>query len=521
MQTPNKNLVLAAMVFAVAMTFIDQTIVAIAIPHIQKELSLTGTGSQWVINGYLLALSALFAFGGRLGDVLGRRRMVVIGVIGFAVTSALCGLTPKGSVAEAWIITFRVLQGATAALMFPASVAIVVASYPLRERGRAMAIFFGISGGLTAIGPIAGGFLTQWTWRAIFWVNIPVAIIALVLIWLSHPDNERRPAKIDYRGTVLITGAMGLVVLGLQQSSTWGWGNIATWVTIIVGLGLGVAFLRWERRVPEPLLRLGIFADRGFAVDTAALGLMSVVFVPFFFFASIYAQVALGESSSNAGEYLLYWFIGFVVAAQIGGRMLDRGGARRPVVIGSALAAIGFYLLAGQLLHLSLHKQTLNIIFAGVGLGMMLGPASTDAVNRAPSGTYSEVTGITQTARNFGASLGLAVLGSILITRTVHNVTPVLTRAGVPSHIAHSIASAIGSGSPASGASFNHAPPALVHQVQLAFAHSTQTVFYIMTGVFVATFLIVVRGMPRGQVELAADDEPAAQATAREDRLPA
>src|SRR5690242_17733531 len=125
----NKHLVLAAMVFAVAMTFIDQTIVAIAIPDVQRELSLSATASQWVINGYLLSLSALFAFGGKLGDVLGRKRMVVIGVTGFAVASALCGFTPKGSVAEVWIITFRVLQGATAALLFPAAVAIVVASF--------------------------------------------------------------------------------------------------------------------------------------------------------------------------------------------------------------------------------------------------------------------------------------------------------------------------------------------------------------------------------------------------------
>src|ERR1700760_1308817 len=207
--TTNKNLVLAAMVFAVAMTFIDQTIVAIAIPNIQKQLSLSPTGTQWVINGYPLALSAVFAFGGKLGDVLGRKRMVLVGVTGFAIASAACGLTPKGSIAEAWIIFFRVVQGAMAALLFPAAVAIVVASFPLRERGKAMAIFFGISGGLTAIGPIAGGFLTQWTWRSIFWINIPVAIIALILIWRSKPENERRPTKLDYRGTVLITGAMG------------------------------------------------------------------------------------------------------------------------------------------------------------------------------------------------------------------------------------------------------------------------------------------------------------------------
>jgi MFS family permease len=220
----NKNLVLAAMVFAVAMTFIDQTTVAIAIaiPHLQKDLSLSATGSQWIINGYVLSLSALFAFGGRLGDVLGRRRMVVTGVIGFAVTSACCGFTPTGSIAEAWIITFRVLQGATAAIMFPAAVAIVVSSYPISERGRAMAVFFGISGGLTAIGPIAGGYLTQWTWRSIFWINVPVALIAMFLIWRSKPTEERHPAAIDYRGTMLICAAMGLLVLGLQQSATWG-----------------------------------------------------------------------------------------------------------------------------------------------------------------------------------------------------------------------------------------------------------------------------------------------------------
>jgi MFS family permease len=213
---PNRQLVLAAMVFAVAMTFIDQTIVAIAIPNIQRNLSLSGTGAQWVINGYLLSLSALFAFGGKLADVLGRRRVVVLGVIGFAITSALCGLTPTSGIGETWIIVCRVLQGATAALLFPAAVGIVVSSFPVAERGKAMALFFGISGGLPAIGLIAGGYLTQWTWRAIFWINIPVAIIALILIWRSKPDNERHPGSLDYRGTVLITGAMGLIVLGLQ-----------------------------------------------------------------------------------------------------------------------------------------------------------------------------------------------------------------------------------------------------------------------------------------------------------------
>src|SRR5580658_5916172 len=195
----SRNLVLAAMIFAVAMTFIDQTIVSIAVPQIQKELGLTSTGVQWAVNGYLLSLAALFAFGGRLADTVGHRKMVTLGVIIFAAASAMCGLTPKGSLAEAWIVTFRVVQGAGGAIMFPAALAIVVQTFPLRQRGRALAIFFGIAGGLTAIGPILGGFLTEWTWRGIFWVNIPVAIIALVLIYISKPETEYKAAPVDYR----------------------------------------------------------------------------------------------------------------------------------------------------------------------------------------------------------------------------------------------------------------------------------------------------------------------------------
>jgi EmrB/QacA subfamily drug resistance transporter len=499
MPKPNKNLVLAAMVFAVAMTFIDQTIVAIAVPDLEGDLSLSATGAQWIINAYLLALSALFAFGGRLGDVAGRRRMVIIGVIGFATASALCGLTPTTGIAQAWIITFRAVQGAFAALMFPAAVGIVVASFPLRERGRAMAIFFGISGGLTAIGPIAGGYLTQWTWRSIFWINVPVAIIALLLIWRAHIEEERHPAKLDYRGTVLITAGMGLLVLGLQQSSEWGWSSVATWVCVVAGALLIVAFIAWELRTPEPLIRLEIFRDRGFAVETIVLGLISIVFVPFFFFGSVYAQVSLGESSSNAGVYLLYFFLGFVVMAQIGGRILDRRGARPAVVAGCALAAVGFYLLAGKLTDLSLHDQWFYVALAGGGIGLMLGTASTDAVNRAPSASYSEVTGITQTARNFGASLGLAVLGTILISRNKVNVTDALTDHGVPKEAASKVAASLTSGTGGGGRS--DATPAILHDVQMAFAHSTQTVFYVMAGVMAATFLVALRWLPRGRVE--------------------
>jgi EmrB/QacA subfamily drug resistance transporter len=510
----NKNLVLAAMVFSVAMTFIDQTIVAIAIPSLQRDLDLTQTGSQWIINGYLLALSALFAFGGKLGDVLGRRRMVIIGVIGFATASALCGFTPTGGAAEAWIIVFRIVQGAFAALMFPAAVGIVVASFPLRERGRAMAIFFGISGGLTAIGPLAGGYLTQWTWRSIFWINVPVALIALYLIHRSQPDDTRHPAPLDYRGTVLACGAMGLLVLGLQQASQWGWDAAQTVACLVGGVALGIAFILWELRTPTPLLQLRIFRDRGFATETLILTLISVVFVPFFFFGSVYAQASLGQSSSSAGVYILYFFIGFVIAAQIGGRILDQRGARPAILIGSAVGAVGFFLLARKVTDLSLADQRLSIAIAGAGLGFILGPASTDAVNRAPSSNYSEVTGITQTGRNFGASLGLAVLGTILIDRSASTITSALTSAGVPRARAAEVANSFGTSAAGSGTGARGASPELVHDVQVAFAHATQTIFYIMAAVLAVNFVVAQFWLPRGRVETAEEDTEAAAAPA-------
>jgi MFS family permease len=302
------------MLFAVSMTFIDQTIVAIASPTIQSELALSRSATLWVVNAYLLALAAAFAFGGRLADVLGARRMTVLGIIGFTAASALCGATPKGSFAEAWLIGFRALQGFSAALMIPAALAVVVAAFPVGERGRALALFFAVSGAMTAIGPIAGGYLSQWTWRSIFWINIPIAIIALILTAAAHIPDVRKPAPIDYRGALLPAVGMGASVLGFEQAQNWGWDSVATWVCIVGGLIVLVVFARYESRTSSPLIQIRIFRDRGFVVDNAVLFFSQIAFVPVFFFASVYAQVALGFNASKSGLYLLMIFAGFAPA---------------------------------------------------------------------------------------------------------------------------------------------------------------------------------------------------------------
>src|SRR5580692_8890204 len=289
---PSKGLVLTAMIFAVAMTFIDQTIVSIAATTVQHDLGLSSTGIQWAINAYLLALAALFA------------------------------LTPSGGAAEAWLVTFRAVQGAGGAIMFPAALAIVVATFDLGSRGRALALFFGIAGGLTAIGPIAGGYLIEWTWRSIFWINIPVAVIALILIALSKPVTAHRPSPMDYRGLALIVAGIGLSVFGLQQSSIWGWGNPAIEVSIAAGVVILVVFFMVERRTTEsPLINVQIFRNQAFLVENIILTIVMMVFIPVFFFASEYGQISLGEKATEASLLILYFFIGFVIFAQIGGRM--------------------------------------------------------------------------------------------------------------------------------------------------------------------------------------------------------
>jgi EmrB/QacA subfamily drug resistance transporter len=510
MQRNNKNMVLVAMVFAVAMIFIDQTIVVLAIPSLQHDLHLSPTGSQWVVNGYLLAISALFALGGRVSDVVGHRRVLIPSIFAFALFSALCGATPTGSIGQAWIIFFRVLQGASAAFLFPSALATVVATFPVNERGKALATFFSISGGLTSIGPIAGGYLTQWTWRSIFWINVPVAIIAIVLTLRTKPTDEPQPSPIDTRGALLIGAGMGLSVLGLQQVSVWGWSSPATWLCLIVGLLLLAAFTRFELRIDHPLVPMHLFRNRAFAVDNIVLLLLSVCFVPLFFFSSIYAQVALGKSAQNAGFVLLVFFIGFVIGAQIGGRVLDNRGARPTVVAGCAIAAVGFYLWGNKLTDLSFNSQWFDLALSGVGIGLVLGPVSTDALNRASRTAYGAVTGLTQTVRNFGGSLGLAVLGSILITQVTSKVVKTLTGFGVPSAAAHRVAHAVSgaSGAATSGrGNGGQAGRAITHAVQLDFAHATRTVIWGMAGAMAVAFVAAVVAMPRGKVE-----EPAVEA---------
>jgi fucose permease len=250
-------------------------------------------------------------------------------------------------------------------------------------------------------------------------------------------------------------------------------------------------------------MQIKTFKDRAFAVDNAILFLLMIPFVPLFFFASMYAQISLGESASETGLYLLIFFAGFATASQQGGRLLDKVGARAAVVPGCAIAAVGFYLWGNSLTELSVSDQWYWIVLAGIGVGLVLSPANTDALNRVSRDRYGEATGITQTVRNFGSSLGLAVLGSILILENRSNLEATADKNGIPKEVGSEIADTISQGTGA-GESPEHLPAPVqkvVDSIPHDFALASRTVFYGMAAVMAVAFVIALVRMPAGKVE--------------------
>jgi len=413
--------VLWPLVPAMAMVMIDFTIVSISATTIQQDLGLSETGEEWLATSYALATAAFIALGGRLGDIFGHKRIVVTGVLVFAAASLMCGLTPdSGNIAEPWLIVFRSIEGIGGALLIPSATVLVLNAFPSDERGRGLSVFFIVAGLFTALGPIAGSYLTEyWTWRAIFWINIPVALFALWELRRSPIVDTRHPSRIDPRGALLLISGMGLSVLGIQQSTTWGWDSPATLASIVVGVLLLVAFVVAERNTKDPLIDVrALLANRTFAIDNLLVFLLFLPWVAVFFFGSIYFQVSVGQSPTNAGYSILTMFYTFFVASRLGGQWMDDHGPKAPIALGFLVGAVGLGLWASELDKLSLSSTTAGMLVTGAGFGLAMSPLNTDALNRLPASMRGQGSGVVQTFRNFGSAVGMAVIGAIVAAAT-------------------------------------------------------------------------------------------------------
>lgn len=407
--------VLGTMTGCLSMLMLDSTVVGVALPVMGRDLGVSTTGVQWIVNAYLLSLAALVAVGGRLADLLGAERTFRIGAMVFVIASAACGLAPN----EAGIIVARAVQGAGAALMAPATSAILMRVFGPEERGRAMGIYAGISMIFLALGPLVGGTLTDAvSWRAVFFVNLPVGAVMLALARVTLPRGaapDRTQGGMDWIGVPLLVGALGALVLGLMQGSVWGWGSPVILGLLALSVVLAPAFVVWERRQARPLVEFGLLRAGSFAVVGAVLASVQFALAGVSIFGAIWVQTVLGFSPIRAGLSLLPLTVSLLITAPLAGRLYDRIGARVPLAAGGLLLAAGMGSMAAVMTRQRYGLIVPGYLAMGVGLGLTISPGSTDAMAAAPAHLRGQAAGLVQTLRQVGGTIGIAVLGAIVL----------------------------------------------------------------------------------------------------------
>ncbi|WP_407698723.1 MFS transporter [Streptomyces fagopyri] len=398
------------------MVALDGTIVAIANPAIQKDLGASFAEVQWITNGYFLALAVTLITAGKLGDRFGHRQTFLIGVVGFAAASGAIGLSDS----IALVVTFRVFQGLFGALLMPAALGLLRATFPAEKLNMAIGIWGMVIGASTAGGPILGGLLVQHvSWQSVFFINVPVGVAALVLGLLILTDHRARnaPRSFDIPGIALLSGAMFCLVWALIKAPAWGWGSGLTWAFLAASvLGFGL-FALWETRVAEPLIPLGLFRSVPLSAGVVLMVLMAIAFLGGLFFVTFYLQNVHGMSPVDAGLHLLPLTGMMIVGSPLAGALITRTGPRIPLAGGMVLTAVSMYGMST--LDTGTGSAVMSLWFGGLGLGLapvMVG-ATEVIVGNAPMELSGVAGGLQQAAMQIGGSLGTAVLGAVMASK--------------------------------------------------------------------------------------------------------
>lgn len=408
--------VLVAMTGALALIYIDQTAVAVALPAISDHLHLSGLGQQWVINAYLLAMTATVAIGGRVGDLYGRRRLFVAGTTLLALGSLACALAES----EVWMMGGRVLQGIGAGTMMPNATGLLADSYPADQRGRALGICLGVSAGFLAVGPVIGGLLVDaFGWRSVFLINLPVIACVSGLVLLHVPGGRGRADEGggesgDALGAATLIAGVVAVVIALMQASAWGWASAATIGLGAAGGALIATAIARELRVRAPFFNLRLFARRMYVGATLGVSVNRLAVVIATVYASIYFQQARGLDASTAGLALLALAVPTALVAPLAGRAADRLGSAAVCNFGMAATAIGLFAVA-----IGVEAGGLALVIAGlvpiaIGSGAVQPSANLATMNAVGADEEAEAFGLMAGCRQLGGTLGLAVVGGIV-----------------------------------------------------------------------------------------------------------
>ena len=404
---------LAAMCFALFMIMLDNTVVNVALPSIKADLEASYATLEWTVNAYTLSLGVLLITGGRLGDIFGRRKVFLLGVVLFAASSAFIGFSQT----DAWLIGGRAIQGVGAALMMPATLSIITNTFPPQERGRAIGTWAGVSALALAIGPVIGGYLVEYvSWQSIFFLNLPVAAgaLAITLFATEESRDETVLPKVDVAGITTITIGLGALTLALVEASNWGWGStIQVAMFVVAGLGLA-AFAFVERRVRVPMVDFDFFRSTTFLGSSLVAFIVSFAMLAMFFFIALYMQNVEGYSPLEAGIRFLPTTLCIIVISPLVGRLVDRIGPRPLMTGGLVLVAISLFWQSYLSVGSGYAFLAPSFVLMGVGMGLIMTPMSTAAMNAVDRTKAGVAGGILSMSRMIGGTLGVAVLAAFI-----------------------------------------------------------------------------------------------------------
>jgi EmrB/QacA subfamily drug resistance transporter len=427
--------VLAAAIIGSSMAFIDGTVVNVALPAMQRELHASASDMQWVVESYALFLAALLLVGGALGDRYGRRRIFVAGVALFAVASIACGLARDVT----QLVAARALQGVGGALLVPGSLALISASFAPQERGKAIGTWSGYSSITAALGPLLGGFLVDtysWVWA--FFINVPLALAALAITWRQVPEsrNDAGARTLDWAGAALATVGLGGIVYAFVEAPRRGWGAAPVLAALLCGLSALALFSVAERRSAAPMFPLGLFRSRNFSGANLLTLLLYAALGGGLFFLPLNLIQVQGYSATAAGAALLPFILIMFVLSRWAGTLVDRYGARGPLVFGPVIAGAGFALLALPGTQASYWSAFFPaIVVLGFGMTVSVAPLTTTVMNAVSQRLAGTASGVNNAVSRIAALLAIAIFGSVMAWAFQGRLETSLARANVPKQV--------------------------------------------------------------------------------------
>ncbi|MFJ3652237.1 MFS transporter [Streptomyces nigra] len=424
-------LTLITVAVGVMMVALDGTIVAIANPAIGDDLKASWSDLQWITNAYFLALAVSLITAGKLGDRFGHRQTFLIGVAGFAASSAAIGLSQGITM----VIVFRVFQGLFGALLMPAALGLLRATFPAEKLNMAIGIWGMVIGASTAGGPILGGVLVEHVnWQSVFFINVPVGVLAVALgVWILVDHRaENAPRSFDLLGIALLSAAVFCLVWAIIKAPEWGWGDTGVWAFIIASLASFGFFAYWETKVKEPLIPLGLFRSVPLSAGVVLMVLMAISFMGGLFFVTFYLQGVRGLGPVDAGLHLLPLTGMMIVGSPLAGAMITKVGPRVPLAGGMALTALAMYGMSTLDTNTGSGVMSLWFALLGLGLAPVMVGATEVIVGNAPLELSGVAGGLQQSAMQVGGSLGTAVLGAVMASKVDSDLPGNWTDAGLP-----------------------------------------------------------------------------------------